>query len=60
MLERFRFVVVKSQEYSLLVPDRQDATVKLIRGHGVQRIVFRRASGGSSAYLTTGHFPQWK
>eukprot|EP00959_Pyramimonas_sp_CCMP1952_P302940 6338469-Pyramimonas_sp.AAC.1 len=40
--------------------DRQDVTVKLFRGDGVQRMVFWCASGSSNGCLPTGHFPQWK
>eukprot|EP00959_Pyramimonas_sp_CCMP1952_P419303 8782875-Pyramimonas_sp.AAC.1 len=42
------------------VLDRQDATVRLIRGVEVMRMVIWHASGSSNCCLPAGQFPQWK
>eukprot|EP00959_Pyramimonas_sp_CCMP1952_P216124 4520488-Pyramimonas_sp.AAC.1 len=55
------FAVLKSQERrSGTIQDRQDATVKLIRGAGVPKTMFWHASGSSNGNLPTRQPPQWK
>eukprot|EP00959_Pyramimonas_sp_CCMP1952_P111516 2332533-Pyramimonas_sp.AAC.1 len=55
------FVVLKSQEWrSGTVQDRQDATVRMIRGVGVLRMMCWHASGSSNGCLPTRQLPQWK
>eukprot|EP00959_Pyramimonas_sp_CCMP1952_P195238 4082328-Pyramimonas_sp.AAC.1 len=41
------------ERYSGTIQDRQDATIKLIRGVGVPRTVFWHASGSSNGCLPT-------
>eukprot|EP00959_Pyramimonas_sp_CCMP1952_P011924 251704-Pyramimonas_sp.AAC.1 len=55
------FFVLESLEWRPgAIQDRQDATIRLIRGVGIPRIMFWYASGSSNGCLPTRQFPQWK